>query len=283
MRKLLILLVFVALLSCDKNEPQAVNQQPAVAGDAIAIRKTIAAPIMGDQPLLDKGLNARVSSVTYHGGAIIKNVKVYAIYLGSAWKGDATMTNVNNFLTYIASSNTLLNDLSQYSTATYPIGKGSFIGSLQVDDTRTTLNDTDIQASITSLISQGKIPAWDANTLYYVFTQKGTKVVFQGVNDACSPQPYFCGYHSAFANGTKYYAVSSHPSCQVCGASGHNTLMDNFTITIYHEICEAVTDPVNAWWDPVSGNEIGDFCRTSKVSGSYNVQTMFSNKTHTCQ
>src|SRR5258708_1616246 len=69
-----------------------------------------------------------------------------------------------------------------------------------------------------------------------------------------------CGYHENV--GTVYYAIEPYLACPGC-TSG--SILDSLTKVSSHELAEAVTDPANGggWWDPNSGDEIGDICNTS--------------------
>jgi hypothetical protein len=56
------------------------------------------------------------------------------------------------------------------------------------------------------------------------------------------------------------------------------------TTSSTHELCEAITDPaLGTWWDPNTGDEIGDICnRQTATLGGYVVQTEWSNAQNAC-
>jgi hypothetical protein len=60
--------------------------------------------------------------------------------------------------------------------------------------------------------------------------------------------------------------------------------LDTLTEVSSHELCEAITDPtLSTWWDPNTGNEIGDICNRQTVRlGNYLVQTEWSNSQTSC-
>jgi hypothetical protein len=91
----------------------------------------------------------------------------------------------------------------------------------------------------------------------------------------------YCGYHSSFSyNGqTAIYAVYPYNSCSGCSLSG-KTVLDMETIVTSHEIREAITDPVNAWWEDASGYEADDKCAWHNLyrqTGGAWVQPEYSN------
>jgi len=70
----------------------------------------------------------------------------------------------------------------------------------------------------------------------------------------------YCGYHNHI-NKTVFYAVEPYITCPGCN---FGTILDSLTKVSSHELAEAVTDPaLDAWWDPNTGDEIGDICQTT--------------------
>lgn len=144
----------------------------------------------------------------------------------------------------------------------------------------TTVTDGDIQARITSAITDGTLTKPDDSTLYILYFPDGT-TVDMGSDSSCVT---FCGYHSAFTHGTGevYYAVLPFPNCQGC--LGGLTPLNVLTATTSHEISEALTDavPGSGWYDSVGG-EIGDLCSWQfRTEGPYTVQLEWSNKANQC-
>ena len=133
----------------------------------------------------------------------------------------------------------------------------------------------------------GKITA-DASTIYGVYLPNGTK----STNGSSASCRNYCGYHSAFTYSGKTikYAVYPYLNCSGCSLSG-TTVVDMITVVTSqspdiaqgvdssHEIREALTDPVNAWWESTSGYEADDKCawhNLYRING-YLVQPEFSN------
>lgn len=144
------------------------------------------------------------------------------------------------------------------------IGRGTFNQSLivdlpidQVTDTPLTIDYTDIENLIRSLVKSGRLATPHSNSLYLVLvssmgvTQPNTTKVL-GVESS--------GFHQAigFPDGTRavYGVVDA-------------TVLDIATIFLSHELAEAVTDPeLSAWYDE-NGQEICDLC---PKAGTYTIE-----------
>ena len=218
----------------------------------------------------------------YNGGPLIKNVKVFTVFWGKNWASTASFislkNNINNFFKAILVS-PLIDQLAEYNTTANKIGQGALSGSKVITKgaPKSHINDSLIRTTLSGWISAGTIPAWDPNTLYFIYMDKGVKVTMGG-SSSCSS---FCGYHDAISR-KNYYAVMPFPSC--AGCLGGQSVQDALTGTSSHELCEAITDPVppTGWYDSVNG-EIGDICAWKfKNVGGYNVQLEWSNKAKNC-
>ncbi len=218
----------------------------------------------------------------YNGGPLIKNVKVYTIFWGTNWSSVAAFVSlkndINNFFTAILAS-PLIDQLSEYSVTGQAIGHGSLIGTKIISAAAPTksISDSKIQSTLTGWLNAGTLPAWNGNTLYFIYLDKGVKVTMGGSASCTS----FCGYHNAISN-KNYYAVMPFPGC--AGCLGGQTVLDALTGTSSHELCEAITDPVppTGWYDNANG-EIGDICAWKfKTVAGRNVQLEWSNKAKKC-
>lgn len=221
------------------------------------------------------------AQLTYRGGPIITGVKIFTLFWGSEWaqiSNQQIASQMNDFFTYLVTS-PLIGQLAEYSVTQFPIGHGSFLGTLAVtgQDPASSIADTGIQQFIQQEISSGAVPSPDNNTIYFVFLPTGVTVDLGG-SSSCQD---FCGYHDAIG-GQIYYAVMPYPDCTGClgGLSTFNVL----TATSSHEFSEAITDPVpgQGWYDDSNG-EIGDICAWQfKQLGNYTVQLEWSNKASQC-
>ena len=222
------------------------------------------------------------ADLTYRGGPLLTNVKVFTIFWGQTWKTSPNSDlakQVNEFFKFVVTS-ALMDQLAEYSVPGHTIGHGSLIGSVTISQLALSHSITDaaIQKALQQEIKSKSVPKPDANTLYFIYLPPGTAVV-QGGSRSCQA---FCGYHDTFGTGI-YYAVMPFPNC--AGCLGGMTNLDALTSTSSHELCEAITDPVpgQGWYDDANG-EIGDICAWKvKKLGSHTVQLEWSNKSGSCK
>jgi hypothetical protein len=128
-----------------------------------------------------------------------------------------------------------------------------------------TVQDSQIQAEIQALVTDGAVAGPDANRVYVVYVQPNVVVSQGGANS----QRNFLGYHGAFGGHTAsgqpidiHYAVIPYPGGSVGNATNSANAIDDLTSVTSHELAESMTDPnVNyktlGWYDPARG-EIGD-------------------------
>jgi hypothetical protein len=218
----------------------------------------------------------------YHHGPLITNVKVYTIFWGKNWKATPAFVklekSINQFFKDILVS-PLIDQLAEYDTPVYKIKHGSLIGSkvITANAPGSVITDATIQSQIKSWLTAHTIPAWDKNTLYFIYMDKGVSVQMGG-GASCTA---FCGYHNHIAK-KDYYAVMPFPGC--AGCLGGLGVLNAITGTSSHELCEAITDavPGTGWYDSVHG-EIGDICAwTFKTVAGHNVQKEWSNSMNAC-
>ncbi|GEM_PF-7000183 len=229
------------------------------------------------------------SGVAYHGGPLIAHVEVTAFYWGSAWSDpglSALASQLNRFFADFTAGlpniGSPLDQLAEYSQGSYVIGRGSFrapgrfVTPAITPDPGATVDDSAIQKLLPQLLAAFAITP-DSGSLFVLFTPPNVTVTM-GSSASCKQ---FCGYHGNA--GGIHYAVMPYPCAQGC--TGSMSIFDALTVTVSHEICEAVTDPeFNGWWDSTTtGNEIGDFCAwTPKHFGPYMIQEEWSNAAGSC-
>jgi hypothetical protein len=218
----------------------------------------------------------QLMAVTFHGGAVLKNVAVQGLYYGANWAGSLSQdrAKLDGFLKDIVQSSYM----DMLTGAGYNVGRGGFtpgyIDTAQIDNSQF-LNDGQIRAEIRADIINGSLQEPVKNkTLYMVFVEDNV-----GVQDGAATSTYqtsssFRGYHSAFTgtdvNGQSLvinYAVMPYPggSFVVSGKTYQNKGMsflpaaaDEITAVASHELAEAVTDPHFTGWKDNKLNEIGD-------------------------
>jgi hypothetical protein len=230
-------------------------------------------------------LGAAVPSLQNHGGPVIGAVEVVPVYWGTAWGGEPYASiagRINGFFDFLVTSS-YMDLLAEYGTASTPIRHGSRLPSVNINTepgavvgTVRQVSDAEIQQALNGWINAGTVPAVTANTLYFIFLPPGVTSTM-GNGGSCTA---YCGYHSF--TGNAYYAVIPYVNCTGCAFPGD--FFDTLTEVASHEFAEAITDPqLNAWWDPASGNEIGDICNRNTVRlGGFLVQTEWSNAQSAC-
>jgi hypothetical protein len=226
-------------------------------------------------------------SLTNHTGPVLGAVEVVPIYWGAAWANSTNAkvaAQLDQYFDFILASS-YIDLLSQYGTASTPIGHGRRVRSVRASSSEPgtvtsggrQVTDAQIQTAVQGWVADGTVPATTANTLYFVYLPPGVVSVMSDGSQSCAA---FCGYHNAVGN--VYYAVIPYATCNGCVFAG--AFLDTLTEVSSHELAEAITDPaLNAWWDPNTGNEIGDICnRQTMRLGGYLIQTEWSNSQGAC-
>src|SRR5258706_6679966 len=199
--------------------------------------------------------------LTYRGGPLISNAQVFTVFWGQGWTQSPQsdlIQQINSFFDSIL-TNSLIDQLAEYSTQTQTIGHGSRIGTATVTtpDTGQSVTDADIQNMLQNQIANNTaFPQPGANTLYFVYLPSGV-TVSQGGSSSCQA---FCGYHDNI-NGQIFYAVEPYPDCSGC--TGNMAVFYALTNTSLHEPCGANTDPLpwQGWYDDGNGGICDIFAR----------------------
>ena len=212
-----------------------------------------------------------------HGSSVISNASFFAIYYNSQ-PASVLQSGINSFVTNFSGSVPGMTVLVQYSKTGNAISStlgnaGSFVDN---QPTPRRISDSSIQSYLASKFNAGQV-AFSTSRFYGVYLPQGT-VSTAGSSRSCTS---YCGYHSSFTyNGqTAIYAVFPYNDCSGCSLSG-KTVLDMETIVTSHEIREAITDPVNAWWESSSGYEADDKCAWHNLyqqTGGAWVQPEYSN------
>jgi hypothetical protein len=234
------------------------------------------APVNGGGGFLQTGLASYGTipgHLTDHGGGVMaSNNKVFNIYY-TVQTANLLQPTISGFLGSFSGTNPGMTILSQYGIASTVSNSGSY-----TDPTNTAprkISDSQLRSYLTGLFSAGKVGA-DTNTIYGIYLPPGTS----STNGSSASCRNYCGYHGSFTynSQTIKYAIYPYLDCSGCSLSG-TTVADMITVVTSHEIREALTDPVNAWWESTSGYEADDKCawhNLYRING-YLVQPEFSN------
>jgi hypothetical protein len=244
---------------------------------------------------------AGTSNMTYHGGPVETQPKVYLDFWGSWWSGTVTtgsdgsfsytnqqaMTYVKDFFTNVGGSS-WANIATQYC-------QGVITGTVNCGSSGTPVGNPSGQLagwfvstnSVPSSPSQSQIAAEAqsaASHFGYSATSQPGATIFVLTPSGSSMSGFatsWCAWHSVTTyNGQQlpYAYVPYQPDAGLsCGENFVNTptaygngYFDGFSVVGGHEYVEAETDPVTssgsyAWYD-TSGSEIGDKCAWSSSS-----------------
>jgi hypothetical protein len=209
-----------------------------------------------------------VPKVTYHGGAVLANVGVEALFLGPDWATDpglaAQAGQIGTFLQFLTNSSFM----DMLTRAGYGVGRGGYIdGPIDPVPLPAVLGDDVIQATLAQSIGSGSLLPPDANRHYFVFVEPGVNVATSFGTSATS----FYGYHSVFVGPTGApvnYAVIPYPLAPN-GPYPNLSPFETITKVSAHELAESVTDPQgdgvgrtawydDTWRDPASGMRGGE-------------------------
>lgn len=237
------------------------------------------------------------TGILYHGGRVIaipSITKVVAIYWGTGTiytgqaagtgTGSADPTLIGSFLRNLGGSpyfniNTTYYDGSGAHVLNQVAYTGFWSTGADVTGPSSSPTDADMVNVIQKGISLKKI-AYDANTIYAIFTGSG-------VNLGGGFGSQYCAYHTngTTSSGLVLYAAMPHnqdyPSgCTSALASPNADVAGNSEVnTLAHEIEETTTDPLGTAWFDRRGYENADKCawtwgttQTAPNGGVYNMQ-----------
>jgi serine protease len=231
--------------------------------------------------------------LTYHGGPVQTNPKIYVVYWGSAWNGSGDPKGVrayyNAFLGIIGGSR-WLNSVTQYTqSGGQHVGNaaGSFAGSYV--DTTSSPPSRPSQSALANEAAKAAAHYGDysASASYIVALPHGIRPSGFGTQ--------YCAWHSsATISGKGTIAYTNEPYLPdvgaSCGAGSVNSpgTLDGVSIVGGHEQGETETDPQpNSGWLDSSGAENGDKCAWTNLinnpnAGGYPTQPLWSNANNGC-
>lgn len=212
-----------------------------------------------------------------HGGSVVSAAAFLPVFYNGATAA-VLQSGVDAMVNNFSGSDPGMKVITQYSKVGNPIS-ATLIHVPDFVDNKSAprrISDSGVQSYLTGLFNAAKIPV-STTTIYGVYLPQGT-VSTLGSSRSCTS---YCGYHSSYTyNGlTILYAVFPYNDCSGCSLSG-KTVLDMETIVTSHEIREAITDPVNAWWESSSGYEADDKCAWHNLyqqTGGAWVQPEYSN------
>jgi hypothetical protein len=211
-----------------------------------------------------------------HGGPVIQNVEISALFLGQEWQTTPQLNSeagsLINFLHFLPQS-PYMGLLGQYG-----VGYGNLTSvNTYLPNPPREITDQSIESALAQGISIGAVPPPNPDRFYIVFAPPGVDVT--GVQDgkqittAGQGQP-LGGYHYGFVLGGNEirYAVIPYETL------GNLNPFQAATVVISHELSEGVTDPWGTTWYSSSGQEVGDLAVNDWASyQGYIIQAEWSN------
>ena len=234
------------------------------------------------------------NNLTYHGGPVQTDPKIYVVYWGSSWNsstGDpkGLRSYYNGFLSIIGGSK-WLNTVTQYTQSNgQHVGNqtGSFVGSYVDTSSSPPSRPTQSQLAAEAAKAAAHYGDYSVNASYVVALPHGIRPSGFGTQ--------YCAWHSATTvsgKGTIAYTNSPYyPDVGYsCGAGSVNNpgTLDGVSIVGGHEQAETETDPQpNSGWLDSGGSEIGDKCAWTGLednpnAGGYPTQPLWSNANNGC-
>jgi hypothetical protein len=187
--------------------------------------KNVGRMVRRARPELESLEDRQVPTVTFHGGPVLLNVEVQALYYGSDWQTNpAQVGYLEGFLKNIVQSSymDLLTNAGYHDKAGHNIGKGSsapgYIDGTSIDNTHY-LTDGQLQSALKADIKAGHLQKPDANRLYVIFVEDNV-AVDDGTGHTSVKD--FYGYHTACqsSDGAIPYAVIPYPHGTIPVAGG---------------------------------------------------------------
>jgi hypothetical protein len=227
------------------------------------------------------------SNVTNHGGGVLASAKVVLIFWGPNFSNAASAD-----FAYARTLQAFRNQfgwsqeygvLQQYGVNPSDLGSGT---PDRFDTSTPPVNVTDasVQAEVNRYLTTN---AFNNSTVYEVVIPR-TSYSSSGTSTSCGgPRLSYCTYHGHYSSvpGTVKYSIQPYPSCSGCKVSGWSDAQ-NEEHFVGHTTCNAVTNPVNGWWDNATGEEVCDKCTWSPTpfigTGGYAYQYMWSNQNGGC-
>jgi len=227
------------------------------------------------------------SLLTNHGGGVIVNAHVVYIFWGPTFSNAASPD-----FAYAQTLQAFRNQFGttpEYNTITqYGVNLSNLAaGTADMFDTSappTKVTDATVQSEVSKYLTTH---AFDNSAVYEVVIPKTSYSSSGGSSSCGGPHLSYCAYHGSYTSGanTVKYSIEPYPSCSGCKVTGWSDVQ-NQEHFVCHETREAVTDPVNGWWDGTTGAEADDKCAWSPTpfigTGGFAYQYEWSNADNGC-
>jgi serine protease len=242
--------------------------------------------IAGGITTLSRGAASTSSNVTWHGGPVQHNPKIYVVFWGSGWTtSDPEYTRLVSFFKGLSGSQ-WNGTVTQYYDGSAHIANDASLAGTWIDT-----------SSIPSRPSSSAVGAEAqklANHFGYAGSDANYWVALQHGHDPSGFKSQWCAWHSAESENEGVVSFTDFPyqsdAGYSCGSGSVNTpgTYDGVSIIAGHEEAETQTDPQpNTGWI-IGNSEIGDLCawtglkNTSFSTGTFPTQPLWSNSAGGC-
>jgi hypothetical protein len=227
------------------------------------------------------------SNLVNHGGGVIVSAHVVFLFWGPSFcSGGADTGYASTLQAFRNQFGTTgeYNTITQYSGIQLTnLGAGTADG-FDCSTPPTNVTDAVVQSHVNAYLASH---TFDNSAIYEVVTPS-TSYSSSGSSTSCGgPSLSYCAYHGSYTSGanTVKYSIEPWPGCSGCQVAGWSNVQ-NQEHFVCHETREAVTDPVNGWWDSRTGQEADDKCAWSPSpfigTNGYSYQYEWSNLNRGC-
>jgi hypothetical protein len=245
--------------------------------------------------LTQAGLRATEATtpLTYHGGPVQTNPKMYVVFWGSAWNSSSgdpqgVAARMKSFLAVIGGSgwNNSTTQYTQSGGAHVGNQPGSFVASYVDTTSSPPSRPTQSQMAAEAAKAAAKYGDYTASADYIVALPHNIRPSGFGTQ--------YCAYHSSTTAAGHTIAWTNDPYLpdvgSSCGAGSVNTpgTLDGVSIVFGHEQAEVETDPFpNTGWLDSGNGENGDKCAWVNLinnpnAGGFPTQPLWSNSNNGC-
>jgi len=203
--------------------------------------------------------------LTFMGGRILDKPKVVNVFVGDYWntdqgKGDAA--HMNGFVNTLGASG-----LYDMLSSEYNVGRPAYLGNVVIPGAVTKIGPDEIAAAVKQAATSGQVQGGDNQTIYAIHLPPQALLTDGTVDSSQGLGGFHGSVPGADGNPLLFSAIAYGDATNGINFSGRDVnSRDNNTITLSHELAEAITDPdvatAQSWdqigyYDPLGG-EIGD-------------------------
>jgi len=231
--------------------------------------------------------NMNKSNLTNHGGGVLSTPRVVLLFWGPQFCSGGSQTA---YASTLQAYRNQFGGVPEFKTINqyginYPVSlNAGTADAFDCSTPPTNVTDSTVRSHVTTYLGSHTFD----NSAVYEVVIPSTSYSSSGTSTSCGgPGLAYCAYHGSYSTGghTAKYSIQPWPGCSGCSVSAWSNVQ-NQEHFVCHESREAITDPVNGWWDPNTGEEADDKCAWSPSpfigSNGYAYQYEWSNADFGC-